>query len=210
MQISRDSAKALLRAAGAATTKSGKPLSNDALAKKLDDSFTELAELEVEEVKGLDDDTDLDTLLNTLEDEKEVKVVGDEPSPPSKRKVKKKVVKSKSNDEEPKTDKEEKKKTTRKTVSKASTNGEPSDKKKAAKKKVPKKKDRYGSREGSIAFEINKSLSKTTKDVATIYAELEENGVETTNQRIRDHLRRMHGDELIGKKDTKYHTLDKA
>ena len=199
MQVTREDAITLIKAAGGAATKGGKPLSNEALSEKLDDVFDELDEVDSSK---LDVKCDVSAVLTALEEEVEIEVTGDVSTgkkkktkktkkPAAEKKVDKKATKTEVVEE----DKPAAKKKTKKT------------KKPAAEKKPARKTDKYNSREGSIAFEINKKITKKAKDVATFYAELEEEGVGTTTQRIRDHLRRLHQDELIGKKDTKYHTV---
>lgn len=185
MQVTRTNLVAICTALRIATKKKGKPIPAEDLLEKIR-----------EEQEGLTDENDqpiselAGDLLQAFADETEIEIKAT--------KAPKKSTAAK------------KKSTTKKTTKKKSTTkAADSDDKKPAKKKPktdpkPKKeviKDKLGSRKGSIAYEINACLSKKAKDPKTLQAEVSEAGTETTVQRVRDHLRRLHGDDLIEKTD---------
>jgi outer membrane biosynthesis protein TonB len=206
MKVKRELILAALDEADIATSKKGKPLSNEALGKLFLDSMDDLLDEE-----GNTDNTVVASVSAALDEDEdlEIVVVGDDPTVPKKvpakadKKADKKKAKAKpakEEDEDEDEEEEEEKPAKKKGKSKPAKNED--DEEKPAKKKAEKKKkssdrDRWNSNPESSAGRINAVFfgSKKPLTIQAVHEAL--NDEEVTRQRVRDHIRRLHTDGYL-------------
>lgn len=189
-------------------TVKGKPISNEALLKLVQKNMEEFSDED-----GRYENETLADIAAAMDTKKEIVVTGDDPTNkkmPAKPEKPKGKGKSKSDDDDDDDDEKPK--------GKGKAKGK--DKKKSSKKDDGEKKekantDRWGSREGSSAYAINRVLDGTSKKnamtIAEIHAAVAEERDDVSRERVTAHLRRLHlVSELIERDDKERYFVPKV
>lgn len=208
MKVSRKQLLELCEEFDIATSKKNKPFSNDALLEAVKENIDDMLDED-----GNTDNTVVAALSVAFDEEDDVEVTGDDPTVPKKavkpEKVEKpaKGKKAKKDEAEDEDEEEETKPAKSKKGKKPAAKEEDADEEdektaKDKKKDKPKKKkesnrDKWGSNPESSAGQINAVFFSTKKPltVAEIHEALGDDVC--TKQRVRDHVRRLHTDEIL-------------
>lgn len=218
MKIERKKIVALMEKHEIPVSKKGKPLSNEKLLAELQEGIDSMSDDE-----GNFEDELAAVLSTAFDEEEEIEITGEDPTvprkgekpakagkaakeeAPAKGKGKKKpVVEEESDDDDEEEEAEEKPKKGK---------DKSKDKKKADKPKKEKKasvRDAWNSNPDSSAGHINAVFFANKKKPMTIddvYTALDDENV--SRQRVRDHIRRLHSDEILLKDGKDRYSINK-
>lgn len=203
MKITRQQLLDICKEHDIKTSSKGKPVSNKALLKIVQDNIDDMME------DGKTDNAVVAALSTAFDEEEDVEVTGEDPTVPKKSdkkgkgKAEEKTDKKKS---DKKADKKSKKASAENDDSDDDSDDEDDDKKskkskkdkKKEKKKASAERDKFNSNPNSSAGQINAVLFTVKGKGITLDEIMEQlNDESISRTRVRDHLRRLHTDGLI-------------